>query len=325
MAKNILVTRKIPDAGLDVLRGNSIEFEIFPKDDRPITKKELKEKVPGKDALLCLLTDKIDSDVIEFSDKLKIIANYAVGYDNIDIEKANEKKILVTNTPGVLTEATADLTFALLLSVVRRIPEADRFVRERRFKGWSPELLTGGDLNGKYLGVVGLGRIGQAVARRASGFGMKIIYFSRTKNGEFEKSFGASYADMDELAESSDVITLHAPLNGETRHIFDMKRLLSMKKTAYLINTSRGPLIDEKALCEVLKNKSIAGAALDVFEHEPDIEEELLKLDNVVLAPHIGSASKETRDKMAVMSAESIVSFLRGEIPFNAVNREAVI
>ncbi|MBN1619326.1 D-glycerate dehydrogenase, partial [candidate division WOR-3 bacterium] len=271
MKNNILVTRKIPDAGFRVLNNNSLDYEVFPPDDRPITGEELKSKIKGRTALLCLLTDKIGKDIIEASDSLKIIANYAVGYDNIDLAVASERRILITNTPDVLTDATADLTLALMLAVVRRIPEADRFARSGLFKGWSPELFIGGDLSGKALGIVGLGRIGQAVAKRSAGFGMKINYYSRTRNNGFEKEFGARFLGIDELVGESDVITLHAPLTSETRHIIDRKRLHSMKKTAYLVNTSRGPLIDEIALCEVLENKLIAGAALDVFEREPQI------------------------------------------------------
>ncbi len=324
MKNKILVTRTIPEAGFRVLKNNSLDYEVFPPDDRPITGDELKSKIKGRRALLCLLTDKIDKEIIEASDSLKIIANYAVGFDNIDLPEANRRKILITNTPDVLTDATADLTLALMLAVVRRIPEADNFTRSGLFKGWSPELLIGGDLSGKILGIVGLGRIGQAVAKRSAGFGMKICYYSRTRNHGFEKEYEARFSGIDELVGDSDIITLHAPLTSETRHIIDKKRLLSMKKTAYLVNTSRGPLIDEKALCDVLEKKLIAGAALDVFEKEPQIEGRLKTLENVVLAPHIGSASRQTRDQMAVIAAEGIVKFLNGEIPFNAVNAEAI-
>ncbi|MBN1151443.1 D-glycerate dehydrogenase [candidate division WOR-3 bacterium] len=312
----------IPGAGLDILKKYFGGYQLPTDPTQAIPREELCEKIKGKDALLCLLTDKIDSEVLRYADNLRIIANYAVGFDNIDLKSAGEKKILVTNTPGVLTEATADLTFALLLSVVRRITEADRFVRQGNFKGWAPELLIGGDLNGKILGIIGLGRIGRAVAKRASCFGMRIVYHSRTRDEDFEKSYGAEFQEVEDLIRQSDIVTLHAPLTKETYHMIDAKKIGQMKRNAYIVNTARGPLIDEKSLCEALKNRAIAGAALDVFEREPEVERDLMELKNVVLAPHIGSASKETRDKMAIIAAESIVRYFEGELPYNSVNPE---
>ncbi len=318
--RNVYVTRPIPEPGLDLLR-KSCDVEVKPKDEM-VLKEELLEKVKGRDALLCLLTEKIDREIIEAaSPNLKVIANYAVGYDNIDVASATEHGVYVTNTPGVLTDTTADMAWALMFTVARRIVEADKFCREGKFKGWSANLFLGGDIYGKTLGLVGVGRIGAAVAMRTKGFNMRVLYVDVRHNYEIEREVGAIKVDMDTLLKESDFVSLHVPLMPETRHLIGKRSLSMMKPTAYLINTSRGPVIDEAALAEALRNKTIAGAGLDVYEFEPHITPELLELDNVVLAPHIASGTVETRTKMALMAAENVIAVLDGKTPPNAVNR----
>lgn len=320
MAK-IFITRRLPEEGLELLKGH--EIEIY-EGDAPPSREEIIERVREKDALICLLTDKIDAEVMENGKNLKVIANYAVGIDNIDIAEATKRGIFVTNTPGVLTETVADLAWALMMAIARRIVEGDEFMRQKKFKGWAPMLLLGRDIYGKTLGVVGLGRIGKAFARRASGFSMKILYYSRKRDEEFEKETGANFVSLKELLEESDFVSLHLPLTKETYHIIGENELKMMKKTAYLINTSRGKCIDEKALIKALREGWIEGAALDVYENEPEVSDEILSLKNVVLAPHIGSASHETRSGMAVMVAENVLSALNGKIPPQCLNPEAV-
>jgi len=316
----VYVSRPIPEPGLEVLRKASCDVEVKPTDEL-VLKEELLEKVKGKDALLCLLTEKIDKDIIEAGNKLKIIANYAVGYDNVDVETATKSGIWVSNTPGVLTDTTADMAWALMFSVARRIVEADKFTRAGKFKGWSATMLLGGDVYGKTLGIVGVGRIGAAVAKRAVGFDMRILYTDVRPNAELERETGAKRVDMDTLLKESDFVSVHVPLMPETRHLISTRSLKMMKPTAYLINTSRGPVINEEALAEALRNKVIAGAGLDVYEKEPEIHPGLMGLDNVVLAPHIASGTIETRGKMATMAAENVVAALSGKTPPNAVNR----
>ncbi|HHV02221.1 MAG TPA: D-glycerate dehydrogenase [Defluviitoga tunisiensis] len=318
MAK-VFVTYKIPDMGLNLLK-EKFEVIINPY-DRLLTKDELIKAASNFDALITMLADTIDKDVLESGkDRLKIVANYAVGYNNIDFEKAKELGIYVTNTPGVLTETTADLAWALMLAISRRIVESDAFTRSGKFEGWKPELFLGNDVYGKILGIIGFGNIGQAVARRAIGFDMKVYYYQRHKVApEIEKSLHATYLSLEEVLTKSDFISLHVPLTKETYHLIDNKRLSLIKKTAYLINTARGPVIDEKALCQKLKNNEIAGAALDVYENEPIICEDLFKLNNVILTPHIGSASYETRSKMSLMVAKDVIQSLNGEKPDHLV------
>ena len=315
----VFVTYKIPDMGLNLLK-EKFEVIINPY-DRLLTKDELIKAASNFDALITMLADTIDKDVLESGkDRLKIVANYAVGYNNIDFEKAKELGIYVTNTPGVLTETTADLAWALMLAISRRIVESDAFTRSGKFEGWKPELFLGNDVYGKILGIIGFGNIGQAVARRAIGFNMKVYYYQRHKVApEIEKSLHATYLSLEEVLTKSDFISLHVPLTKETYHLIDNKRLSLIKKTAYLINTARGPVIDEKALCQKLKNNEIAGAALDVYENEPIICEDLFKLNNVILTPHIGSASYETRSKMSLMVAKDVIQSLNGEKPDHLV------
>ncbi|MCD6146878.1 MAG: D-glycerate dehydrogenase [Thermoplasmata archaeon] len=319
MAK-VYLTRRIPEDGIKLLEERH-EIEIY-EGDAPPSKEEIIEKVRDKEGLLCLLTDPIDKDVFNAAPKLRAISTYAVGYDNIDMEEATRRKIPVSNTPGVLTETTADLTWALIMAIARRIVEGDRMVREGKFKGWGPMVLLGNDVYGKTLGIIGAGRIGQAVARRAKGFNMRIIYTSRERKSDFERECNAKFVGLDELLKESDYITLHVPLTEETYHLIGEKELKMMKNSAYLINTARGKCIDEKALVEALKNKDIAGAALDVFENEPLLTPGLAELDNVVLAPHAGSASIETRTKMAVIAAKNLIDSLDGKMPQYCLNPE---
>ncbi|HID55069.1 TPA: D-glycerate dehydrogenase [Candidatus Poribacteria bacterium] len=323
MKKKVYVTRKLPQPAIDMLE-ERFEVEIYPE-DRAIPREVLMEKVRGIDALLPLLTDKVDAEVMDSAGgSLKIIANYAVGYDNIDVEAATKRKIAVTNTPGVLTETTADMAWALMFAVARRVVEADKFTRAGKFKGWGPMMFLGGDVYGKTLGVVGVGRIGSAVAKRAKGFNMKVLYTDVRRNEEIEREVGAKKVELDELLRESDFVTLHVPLMPSTRHLIGERELKLMKKTAYLINTSRGPVVDEKALVEALKEGDIAGAGLDVYEDEPDLAPGLADLDNVVLTPHIASASVETRTRMATLAAENIIAFFEGKRPPTIVNPEVL-
>ncbi len=320
----VFVTRKILEEGLNMLRERyDVEVSDY---DGIIPREMLLKKVKGADALLSLLTDNIDAEVMDAAGpNLKIIANYAVGYNNIDVEEATKRGIMVTNTPGVLTETTADFAWTLLMAIARRIVEADKFVREGKFRGWEPMLLLGTDVFGATLGIVGFGRIGQAMARRALGFNMRVLYYDNSRIDEqIEKELKATFVDLPTLLKESDFVTLHVPLTKQTHHLIGEKELKMMKKDAYLINTARGPVVDEKALVKALKEGWIKGAALDVFENEPEIEPELLKLDNVVLAPHIASASYATRSKMSVMVAENIIKALNGEVPPNLVNPEVL-
>ena len=316
----IFVTRKIPEQGLEILRK---EFEVKVNlYDRVLAKEEIIKGLKGKDGLLCLLTDPIDADVVNSEPKLKMISSYAVGYNNIDVKAATKRGIPVSNTPGVLTDATSDMAWALLFSVARRIVEADKFTRAGKFKGWDPMLMHGQDVTNKTLGVVGAGRIGTAFALKSKGFNMNVLYVDEKKNETLEKEVNAKKVTFDELLKKSDFISLHVPLMSSTHHLIGEKELKMMKKNAVLINTSRGPVVDEQALVFALKEKQIFGAGLDVYEHEPEITEELKKLDNAVLQPHSASATIESRTKMAIMAAENMVAGLKGEIPTNCVNKE---
>ncbi len=316
----VFVTRKLPEEGMALLK-ETCHVEVNPY-DRILTKEEIIEGLKDKDGLLCLLTDKIDPEVICSNPGLKAIANYAAGYNNIDIKTASERHIPVTNTPDVLTDSTADLTWSLILSVPRRIVEGDKLCREKKFRGWGPMFMLGSDIYGKTLGIIGMGRIGLAVAARAQGFNMKILYHSRKRMIEEEKKLNMTFVSFDELLRESDIITLHVPLNSETKHLIGSKEFCIMKRTSYLINTSRGEVVDEEALVKALKNGEIMGAGLDVYEKEPAITEELIGLENVILLPHIGSATVETRTRMAVMAVENLLTALNGNIPPNIVNKE---
>jgi glyoxylate reductase len=315
----VLVTRRIPDSGLKILT-ETCDLDIF-EGEAPISRDVLLKRIKGKDGLLCLLSDKIDKEIVAAGGRsLKVISNYAVGYNNIDVEEATKSGVLVTNTPGVLTDATADLTWALLLACARRIPKSDGLVRDGRFVGWSPTLLLGREVYGKTLGIIGMGEIGAAVARRAKGFGMKTIYHNRKRDPEAEKELDAMYVSVDDLLKNSDYVSLHVSLTPETRHLIGEKEFAMMKPTAILLNVSRGEVIDEKSLIKALKEGRIDSAGLDVYEKEPRLSPGLAELDNVVLTPHTGSATYESRDRMAVMAAENLVAGLRGERPPNLVN-----
>jgi glyoxylate reductase len=321
----VYLTRKLPDQAMTFLRREQIELSYNSKDEPP-TEDSIKREIVNADGLVCLLTENITSEIIDTGKKLRVIANIAVGFDNVDIRKATERGIYVTNTPGVLTETTADLTWSLLMAVARRVVEADRYVRTGKWKiQWNLMFMTGQDVYGKTLGILGLGRIGQAVARRAKGFNMRVIYHDVHRLPELESELGVRFASMETVLKESDFITIHVPLTDKTRNLIGEKQLDLTKKAAILINTSRGPVIDNEALYRALKGGKLAGAGLDVFEKEPiEMSNPLLKLDNVVLLPHIGSASVETRTKMAVMAIENVVAVLKGKIPPNLVNPEVI-
>ena len=315
----VFITREIPEIGINLLKEKGYEVEIGPEEK--ISREELIEKVKGVDAILSVLTEKIDEEVMESAgEQLKIVANYAVGYNNIDVEEAKKKNIMITNTPGVLTEAVAEHTIAFLFAIAERIVEADSFMRAGKYKAWGPKMLLGADIQGKTLGIIGLGRIGSAVAQRMQdGFDVKIIYYDLKRNEELEEKFGMEYRELDDLLKESDFVSIHTALTDETRHLINAEKLALMKPSAYLINTARGPIVDEMALIESLKGKKIAGAALDVFEKEPELMPGLTDLNNVVLTPHIASATEGTRNKMSEMAAKNIIAVLDGETPPNLV------
>jgi len=323
MGWNIFVTRMIPQPGIDILQKQCERVDINPE-DRVLSKEELIDGVKGRDGVLCLLTDTIDEDVFEAARGVRIFANHAVGFNNIDVEAATRHGIMVTNTPGVLTDATADLTWALILAVARRIVESDSYARAGKYKGWGPLLLLGESVAGATLGIVGAGRIGTAVAERSVGFKMNILYADTGRNEALEKNWKAKRVDLEKLLKESDFVTLHVPLLPETTHLIGSRELGLMKKSGFLINTCRGPVVDEKALVEALRTGQIAGAGLDVYENEPLLESGLADLDNAVLLPHIGSATVKARTKMAVMAAENLIAGLKGKRPHNLVNPDVL-
>jgi len=320
----VYVTREIPDRGLKIIK-ERFDTEVWPE-YAPPPKEVIMEKARDVDALASLLSDKINAEVFDAAPKLKIVAQMAVGFDNIDVKEATKRGIYVTNTPGVLTETTADFAWTLLMAVARRVVEADKYVHNGKWKvGWHPSMLSGRDVYGATIGIVGVGRIGSAVARRTRGFNVKILYYDVVARPELEKELGAKRVDLGTLLRKSDFVSVHIPLMKATYHLINAEKLKLMKKTAYLINNSRGPVVDEKALYEALKEGRIAGAALEVFEKEPTpLDNPLLKLDNVVVAPHISSASHETRSKMAEMVAENLVAFFEGRTLPNLVNPEVM-
>jgi len=313
----IFYTYRIPDEGMLLLKNYEISGN---NEDRFLSKEEIIKGARDASALISLLSDRIDSEVISSLPKLKVIANYAVGYNNIDIEEARKRGIRVTNTPGALTDATADLTMALLLATSRRIVEGDRLVRERKFEGWKPGLLKGPALKGKILGIIGMGRIGKTVASRAHAFGMNIVYHNRKPLLQSEEEeLCVKHVSLEELLKSSDFISLHVPLMGETYHLLNEKRLSLIKPESIIINTSRGAVIDEKALIKALKDGKLASAGLDVYEEEPFVPQELIDLPNVVLLPHLGSATNEARREMAIMVGRNVAAVLEGKEPPNLV------
>lgn len=319
---NVFITRKIPERGIAMLREKGYEVSVSEKDG-VLTESELVAALSAKpyDAILCLLTDAIGKKALDAAPHAKIFSNYAVGFNNVDVAEAKTRGIVVTNTPGVLTETVAEHTFALILAIASRIPEADAYTRAGKYEGWGPLLFLGTDISHKTLGILGAGRIGSRVAYHGRfGFDMNVIYYDVKRNEEIEKATGASFrSTVDEVLREADVVSIHVPLLDSTRHLINAQRLQLMKKSAYLVNTSRGPVIDEAALTEALRDGVIRGAALDVFEHEPALAPGLALLPNAVLTPHIASATEETRSKMAEMAARAIIDVLEGREPANRV------
>ncbi|PAV28741.1 D-glycerate dehydrogenase [Virgibacillus profundi] len=320
MSKPIIyITRRIPDEIIEPYR-ETIDFRMWKKEDQPVPRDILLEEVAQADGLLCMLSDKIDKELLSKASKLKIAANLAVGFDNIDIEAAKQQEIIITNTPDVLTETTADLGFALLMATARRIVEAEKYIQKDQWKNWSPYLLAGTDVHHKTIGIVGMGRIGEAIARRAKGFGMSILYHNRTRKYDSESELGATYVGFDQLLDKADFVVSVVPFTNETNKLFDQSAFSKMKSTAIFINISRGAVVDEDSLLEALKTKQIKAAGLDVFEAEPIRKSHpLLMLDNVVCLPHIGSASEETRTAMLQLCLDNITSVLQGKEPKTAV------
>lgn len=322
MAK-VFVTRKIPGNHLEKLKTAGYEVEVSGV-DRPATEEELVEKVKGIDGLICLLTDRIDGDLMDAAGpQLKIISNYAVGFDNVDIKAAGDRGIVVCNTPSdEVNESVAEHTWALILALSRRVVEADETVRRGAYKGWEPDIFLGINLIGKTLGIIGLGRIGTMVARRAKGYNMTVLYNKHEPDPEAEKNLGVKFSDLDALLSTSDFVSLHVPLTDETRHMVNSGTLARMKKGAFLINTARGPVVSERDLVEALRSGQLNGAGLDVFDNEPNIDPELINMQNVVLTPHIASATREAREKMGEQATSAILDVLSGKKPQNLVNEE---
>jgi len=319
----ILISRLLPDEAITVARARA-DVDVH-AGDHPLTKAELIARLKGRQGLVCLITDAIDGSVITACPDLRVVANVAVGYNNIDVAAATQAGVVVTNTPDVLTETTADFAWTLLMATARRLVEGDRYVREGKFTQWEYMLLLGGDVHGKTLGVVGFGRIGRAVARRALGFGMRVLYQDAVPaTPAQEVELKATRVDLATLLRESDFVSLHTPLLPETRHLINAESLRTMKKTAYLINASRGPVVDEAALVEALRERWIAGAGLDVFEDEPRVHPGLIGLPNVVVAPHIASASHGTRQAMARLAVDNCLAVLEGKTPPTPVNPEAL-
>jgi glyoxylate reductase len=321
MQPRVLVTHPLPDAALELIR-DACDMQYDPS-EQPLTPAALRRAVADKEGVVCVVTDRIDAEVLAAAASLRVVANVAVGYDNIDVAAATRHGVVVTNTPGAVTESTADFTWGLLCSVARRIPEGDRYIREGKWQAWHLMLMVGHDVYERTLGLVGMGRIGQAVARRARGFGMRILYHSRSRLApDIETALGATWMPLSALLQQADFVSLHVPLSPHTTHLLGLSEFRMMKPTAYMINTARGAVVDETALIRALQEGWIAGAALDVFDREPEVPQALKDLDNVVLAPHIGSSSVATRTRMTVMAATSMIAVLRGEGPPHVVNPE---
>ena len=322
---NVLITyRNIPGHGL--IEGLRQEFDVTVNEKEGyMPRPAMLDAVRNADGMVSLLNERIDMDLLDAASRLKVVANYAVGYNNVDVPAATERGIMVTNTPGVVTDATADLTWSLLMGIARELLVVDRFTRSGRWKEWHPEDFIAADITGTTLGIVGLGRIGRAVARRASGFDMRVLYTdARRADKDVEEAYRATFVDLNELLHESDFVTLHVPLDETTFHMINRDALRRMKSTAYLVNVSRGAVVDEAALVQALGSGEIAGAALDVYEDEPRLAEGLAALDNAILIPHLGANSRRTRDRMARMTVDNVVSALRGEVPPNLVNPEVL-
>lgn len=314
----VYINRKLPLIAEQLLKKNKISYEVF-QHDRPITKKELIKAAADCDAVISLLTDKIDREVIDSLPNCKIIANYAVGYNNIDAAYAKSKRIIVTNTPDVLTQSTADLTLALILACARRFGESQSYLLEGRYTTWKPMTLLGMELQNKTAGIIGGGRIGTETAKRLKAFGVKIIYFDRTRKAILEKLAGAKKVSLNNLLKKSDIVSVHLPLTSETHHLLDYEKLSMLKSTAILVNTARGEIIEEAGLIRILKEKKIFAAGLDVFEGEPNLNRNLLKFPNLLVLPHIGSATVEARSGMAELAARNVIDVLRGKKPISPV------
>ncbi len=320
----VYVTRLIPGRGVEMIRAGGHEV-VGNQEDRALGREELLRGVRGAEGLLTQLHDKVDGELMDAAGgTLRVISQFAVGYNNIDVDAATKRGIVVCNTPGVLTDATADLAWALLLGVARRVHEGEAMVRAGKWGGWGPNQLLGGDLVGRTLLIVGAGRIGYAVAKRSRGWEMKVIYTARKAHEDFERDLGAVRMELDEALPRADYVSLHVPLTAETKHLMDERRLRMMKRTAYLVNTARGPVVDEAALVRVLREGAIAGAGLDVYEREPELVEGLVGCGNAVLLPHLGSATVETRARMSELAARHLLAVLAGGEPEHAVNRAAV-
>jgi len=322
MAK-IFVSRKIPGNALDKLTSTKHEV-VISEFDRPMTPEEFLERACGVDAILSFLTDQIDGEVIDaIGPQLKIVSNYAVGFNNIKIEDATTKGVVVTNTPSdAVNEAVAEHAWALMLALARRVVEADESTKRGSYKGWEPAIFLGVNMAGKTLGIIGLGRIGSMVARRASGWDMRVLYNKRSPDEKAEKELGVEFADLDKLFAESDFVTLHVPLTDETRHMINRDAIYKMKKGVFIVNTARGPVICEQDLVDALRDGHIAGAAMDVFENEPNINPEIITMENVILTPHIASATWEARNKMGEQAVSSILNVLKGTKPENLTNKE---
>jgi len=321
----VFVTGKLSQRASDAL-GNFAQVDAY-ESDEPMDRKDVEARLEGKDALVCILGDKVDAALFQLRPQLKLVANVAVGYDNINVADATDAGVLITNTPGVLDNATADLAFGLLLAAARRIVEADSFVRRGQWTGWKRELMLGAELNGKTLGIIGMGRIGKAVAKRARAFGLNIIYARKNDDkktdDELKQKFDATRVALNELCRRSDFISVNCPLRKETRHLIGREEIAMMQSHCVLVNTSRGAVIDEEALIDALEQRKIGSCGLDVFEHEPSVPKRLLALDNVVLAPHIGSATSETRAAMDELAVKGLIEAFSGKLPDNAVNPDA--
>jgi glyoxylate reductase len=321
----IYITRPLPEPALRVLEGVA-EYRQWTRDDEAVPRETLLREVPDADGIICVITEKIDAEVIDRARRCRVISQVAVGYDNIDVAAATRRGILVTNTPGVLTETTADMAWAILLAAARRVVEGDRFTRSGRWKTWELMALTGQDVHGATLGIVGMGRIGAAIARRGRGFAMPVLYHNRTRvDPALERELGARHATLDDLLRQSDFVVVSCALTPQTRHLIGERELGLMKPTAVLVNIARGPIVDQRALYRALVDRKIWAAGLDVFEVEPvPMDDPLLRLENVVVPPHLGSASVRTRLRMATMAAENCVAAVTGRMPPNAVNPEAL-
>jgi glyoxylate reductase len=314
----VFITRELPEIAFRMLKQNKISFDYYTK-DQPIPRKLLLQKVKSCEALISLLTEKIDREVIDQMPNCKIIANYAVGYNNIDIDYAKKKNIIVTNTPDVLTESTADLTMALVLNCARRLSEGERLLRVKKFKGWKPKLLLGMELKDKTFGILGAGRIGSAVAKRAKSFGTNIIYVDSNRNQKLEKETKAKKVELRFLLKNADILSVHLPLNNQTYHFLNQERLNQLKRNSILINTTRGEIVDENALIRLLKSNKLMAVGLDVFENEPNVNLELLKFPNVLVLPHLGSATYEARNGMAELAVKNVINVLNGKPAFTPV------